>query len=95
MLLFHYEDIGLPQEVVKLGVRAGMWNMVKKLHLGVQIYNMEKANDDSPSYYAIMAHITTKLPASPSTIMYHIPQVEADENACQNQNPQAQAIESS
>ncbi|KAL6193499.1 hypothetical protein ACLB2K_034583 [Fragaria x ananassa] len=95
VLLFHYEDIGLPQEVVKMGVRAGMWNMVKKLHLGVQIYNMEKANDESPSYYAIMAHITTKLPASPSTIMYHIPQVEADENACQNQNPQAQAIESS
>ncbi|XP_004298241.1 PREDICTED: stAR-related lipid transfer protein 7, mitochondrial-like isoform X1 [Fragaria vesca subsp. vesca] len=95
VLLFHYEDIGLPKEVVKMGVRAGMWNMVKKLHLGVQIYNMEKANDESPSYYAIMAHITTKLPASPSTIMYHIPQVEADENACQNQNPEAQAIESS
>ncbi|KAM5568447.1 hypothetical protein ABKV19_016151 [Rosa sericea] len=91
VLLFHYEDIGLPREVVKMGVRAGMWNMVKKLHLGVQVYSMEKANDESPSYHAIMAHITTKLPASPSSIMYHIPEVEADENACQN--PQEQETE--
>lgn len=89
VLLFHYEDISLPREIVKLAVRAGMWSLVKKLHLGVQIYRMEKENDESPS------RITTKLPASPSTIMFHNPEAHADENVSQRQNPETQARESS
>ncbi|BFG15936.1 hypothetical protein CerSpe_022100 [Prunus speciosa] len=61
VLLFHHEDIGLPREVVKMGVRAGMWSLVKRLHLGLQIYQMAKENDGSPSNYALMANITTKI----------------------------------
>lgn len=95
VLLFHYEDIGLPREIVKLAVRTGMWSLVKKLHLGVQIYRMEKENDESPSCHAIMARITTKLPGSPSTIMFHKPEAHADENVSQRQNPETQARESS
>lgn len=95
VLLFHYEDIGLPREIVKLAVRAGMWSLVKKLHLGVQIYRMEKENDESPPDHAIMAHITTKLPASPSTITFHNPEAHADENVSQSQNPETQARDSS
>ncbi|XP_020424598.1 stAR-related lipid transfer protein 7, mitochondrial isoform X1 [Prunus persica] len=61
VLLFHHEDIGLPREVVKMGVRAGMWSLVKRLHLGLQTYQMAKENDGSPSNYALMANITTKI----------------------------------
>lgn len=61
VLLFHHEDIGLPREVVKMGVRAGMWSMVRRLHLGLQNYQMAKENDASPSNYALMANITTKI----------------------------------
>ncbi|VVA28094.1 PREDICTED: stAR-related lipid transfer [Prunus dulcis] len=61
VLLFHHEDIGLPREVVKMGVRAGMWSLVKRLHLGLQTYQMAKENDGSPSNYALMANITTRI----------------------------------
>lgn len=76
VLLFHHEDIGLPREVVKIGVRAGMWAMVKRLHTGVQMYSVARANE-STSSCAVMANVTTKV--SPSTVELPSSHVTADE----------------
>ncbi|XP_050120201.1 uncharacterized protein LOC126597449 [Malus sylvestris] len=81
VLLFHHEDIGLPREIVKIGVRAGMWAMVKRLHAGVQMYSVARANG-STSSCAVMANVTTKV--SPSTVELPSSQVTADE-ICQRE----------
>jgi len=31
VILFHYEDMGIPWEIAKLGIRQGMWGAVKKI----------------------------------------------------------------
>ena len=36
--LVHYEDMGIPKDVAKLGVRHGMWGAVKKLNSGLRAY---------------------------------------------------------
>lgn len=77
VLLFHHEDIRLPREIVKMGVRAGMWAMVKRLHAGVQMYSVARANG-SPSSFAVMANVTTRV--SPSTVELPSSQVTADDH---------------
>ncbi|GMJ08328.1 hypothetical protein like AT4G14500 [Hibiscus trionum] len=58
--LVHYEDMGIPKDVAKLGVRHGMWGTVKKLHCGMRAYQNERKTDTSLSRCAVMARITTK-----------------------------------
>ncbi|KAK8706469.1 hypothetical protein V6N13_050034 [Hibiscus sabdariffa] len=47
--LVHYEDMGIPKDVAKLGVRHGMWGAVKKLHTGMRAYQNARKTDTSLS----------------------------------------------
>ncbi|XP_038998636.1 uncharacterized protein LOC120123919 [Hibiscus syriacus] len=58
--LVHYEDMGIPKDVAKLGVRHGMWGAVKKLHSGMRAYQNAGKTDASLSRCALMARTGTK-----------------------------------
>ncbi|KAK1418837.1 hypothetical protein QVD17_27984 [Tagetes erecta] len=59
--LLHNEDMGIPRDVAKLGVRHGLWGTVKKLHGGFRAYQSARKQDPSLSRCALMATITTKI----------------------------------
>ncbi|KAG7578349.1 START domain [Arabidopsis thaliana x Arabidopsis arenosa] len=59
--LVHYEDMGIPKDVAKLGVRHGMWGAVKKLNSGLRAYQSARKPGTSLSRSAQIASITTKL----------------------------------
>ncbi|XP_057841310.1 uncharacterized protein LOC131051004 [Cryptomeria japonica] len=59
--LFHNEDMGIPREVAKIGVRQGMWGAVKKIEPGVCAYQMVRKSDAPLSRSAFMAQINTKV----------------------------------
>lgn len=59
--LIHYEDMGIPRDVAKLGVRHGMWGTVKKLHAGLRAYQVARRSEESASRCALMARITTRI----------------------------------
>ncbi|XP_007039199.2 PREDICTED: uncharacterized protein LOC18605857 [Theobroma cacao] len=61
VLLFHHEDMGIPWEIVKLGVRQGMWGTVKKIEPGLRAYQKERASVAPLSRSASMAQINTKI----------------------------------
>lgn len=61
VLLFHHEDMGIPWEIAKLGIRQGMWGAVKKIDPGLRKYQKERASVASLSRSAYMAHINTKV----------------------------------
>ncbi|KAL4191835.1 hypothetical protein AMTRI_Chr06g191030 [Amborella trichopoda] len=63
VLLFHYEDIGIPKELAKIGIGRAMWGLVRKMEAGVQAYQVAQATGASPSRYALMARINTKISA--------------------------------
>ncbi|KAK8495391.1 hypothetical protein V6N13_135831 [Hibiscus sabdariffa] len=65
--LVHYEDMGIPKDVAKLGVRHGMWGTVKKLHCGMRAYQNERKTNTCLSRCAVMARITTKTSPDEST----------------------------
>ncbi|VFQ85384.1 unnamed protein product [Cuscuta campestris] len=60
--LTHYEDMGIPKDVARLGVRHGMWGTVKKLHAGFRSYqNMRKSDDGPVSRCAKLAQVTMRM----------------------------------
>jgi len=59
--LIHHEDMGIPKDVAKLGVRHGMWGAVKKLHSGMRAYQNARKSEASLSRSASLAAITTKI----------------------------------
>ncbi|KAB5545078.1 hypothetical protein DKX38_013190 [Salix brachista] len=59
--LLHYEDMGIPKDVAKLGVRHAMWGAVKKLHSGMRAYQNARKSEALLSRSALMARITTKI----------------------------------
>lgn len=59
--LIHYEDMGIPKDVAKLGVRHGMWGTVKKIHAGFRAYQNARKSGAPLSRCALMARITTKI----------------------------------
>lgn len=63
VLLFHHEDMGIPWEIAKLGVRQGMWGAVKKIEPGLRAYQSARASGASLSPSATMAQINTKVSA--------------------------------
>ncbi|GAU29731.1 hypothetical protein TSUD_392190 [Trifolium subterraneum] len=63
VLLFHYEDMGIPWEVAKLGVRQGMWGAVKKFDPGLRTYKNERDSGAPLSRCAKNAKINTKVTA--------------------------------
>ncbi|KAI3453296.1 hypothetical protein Pfo_009959 [Paulownia fortunei] len=61
VLLFHHEDMGIPWEIAKLGVRQGMWGAVKKIDPGLRAYQKHRASGAPLSCSAFMAQINTKV----------------------------------
>ncbi|KAJ6969550.1 hypothetical protein NC653_034168 [Populus alba x Populus x berolinensis] len=61
VLLFHHEDMGIPWEIAKLGVRHGMWGIVKKIEPGLHAYQRIRASGVTLSRPAFMAQINTKI----------------------------------
>ncbi|XP_038876163.1 uncharacterized protein LOC120068456 [Benincasa hispida] len=61
VLLFHYEDMGIPWEIAKLGVRQGMWGAVKKIDPALHAYQKHRASEAPLSNCALMANINTKV----------------------------------
>lgn len=59
--LIHYEDMGIPKDVAKVGVRHGMWGAVKRLHAGVRAYQNARKSGASPSKYALSAQMSTNI----------------------------------
>lgn len=63
VLLFHHEDMGIPWEIAKLGVRQGMWGAVKKFDPGLRTYKKERDSGVPLSPCANAAKINTKVTA--------------------------------
>ena len=63
VLLFHHEDMGIPWEIAKLGVRQGMWGAVKKIDPGLRAYQKHRASGAQLSHSGLMAQINTKVSA--------------------------------
>ncbi|KAL6885468.1 hypothetical protein ACP4OV_010247 [Aristida adscensionis] len=63
VLLFHHEDMGIPWEIAKLGVRQGMWGCVKKIEPGFRAYQIARTAGEPISKCAAMANVTTKFNA--------------------------------
>lgn len=63
VLLFHHEDMGIPWEIAKLGVRQGMWGAVTKIDRGLRAYQKERGSGAPLSRCAFMAQINTKVSA--------------------------------
>ncbi|KAH0448154.1 hypothetical protein IEQ34_021954 [Dendrobium chrysotoxum] len=61
VLLFHYEDMGIPWEIAKLGVRQGMWGCVKKIEPGLRAYQAARKSGEPLSPCSMMAQINTKV----------------------------------
>ncbi|CAK9141582.1 unnamed protein product [Ilex paraguariensis] len=61
VLLFHHEDMGIPWEIAKFGVRQGMWGTVKKIEHGFRAYQKARASGAPVSRPAFMAQINTKI----------------------------------
>lgn len=61
VLLFHHEDMGIPNEIAKLGVRQGMWGAVKKIDPGLRAYQKARLSGSPLSRPAFMAQINTKV----------------------------------
>ncbi|KAL6005774.1 hypothetical protein ACLOJK_032028 [Asimina triloba] len=61
VLLFHHEDMGIPWEIAKLGVRQGMWGAVKKIEPGLRAYQIARRSKETLSRCAFMAQINTKV----------------------------------
>lgn len=61
VLLFHHEDMGIPWEIAKIGVKKGMWGTAKKIDPGLRAYQKERASGAPLSRQAFMASINTKI----------------------------------
>ncbi|KAF1861335.1 hypothetical protein Lal_00014061 [Lupinus albus] len=87
--LLHYEDMGIPKDVAKLGVRHGMWGAVKKLHSGMRAYQNARKTDGSLSRCALMASKTTKI--SFDRNLYSSEHLSSEEEKMQGINNNRQA----
>lgn len=63
VLLFHHEEMGIPWEIAKMGVRQGMWGAVKKIEPGLRAYQVTRRSGAPLSRCGIMAQINTKIGA--------------------------------
>ncbi|XP_061364051.1 uncharacterized protein LOC133307542 [Gastrolobium bilobum] len=61
VLLFHHEEMGIPWEIAKLGVRKGMWGTVQKIEPGLRAYQDARASGAPLSRCAFMAQVNTKI----------------------------------
>ncbi|KAK8560935.1 hypothetical protein V6N13_026370 [Hibiscus sabdariffa] len=63
VLLFHHENMGIPWEIAKLGVKLGMWGTVRRIDPGLREYQKERASGAPLSHCASMARINTEVTA--------------------------------
>ncbi|KZV29930.1 hypothetical protein F511_28441 [Dorcoceras hygrometricum] len=61
VVLFHHEDMGIPWEIAKFGVRQGMWGAVKNIERGFRAYQKHRASGAPLSHHALMAQVNTKI----------------------------------
>ncbi|GER32207.1 polyketide cyclase/dehydrase and lipid transportsuperfamily protein [Striga asiatica] len=61
VILFHHENMGIPREIAKFGVRQGMWGAVKNIERGFRAYQKHRASAQPLSHHAFLAGINTKL----------------------------------
>lgn len=61
VIFFHYEDMGIPWEIAKFGVRQGMWGTARKVEQGFRWYQKERASSKTISHHVIMAEMSTKI----------------------------------
>ncbi|GFP93700.1 star-related lipid transfer protein 7 mitochondrial [Phtheirospermum japonicum] len=61
VILFHHEDMGIPREIAKFGIRQGMWGAVKTIERGFRAYQKHRASGAPVSHHALLAQINTKL----------------------------------
>lgn len=59
---FHSEDMGIPRDIAKFGVRQGMWGCVRKMEPGLRKYQALRKSAEPLSHSAQMAQIITKVP---------------------------------
>ncbi|KAK4749741.1 hypothetical protein SAY87_027190 [Trapa incisa] len=78
VLLFHYEDVGLPYEIAKLGVSYGMCGAVKKVEPGLRAYQKARLLGEPISRPAYMAHINKKV--NPELVPDHKPDPDPPQN---------------
>ncbi|KAJ3679834.1 hypothetical protein LUZ60_016112 [Juncus effusus] len=64
VLLFHHEEMGIPKEIAKIGIRQGMWGCVRRIEPGLRAYQIFRSNPESSlSRSAELANIYTKFDA--------------------------------
>lgn len=80
VLLFHHEEMGIPWEIAKLGVRKGMWGTVQKIEPGLRAYQEARASGAALSHSAFMAQVNTKI--SPE----YLQSIGADDNSGENES---------
>ena len=74
VIFFHHEDMGIPWEIAKLGVRQGMWGTAKKIEQGFRWYQKERACSNKISQHVAMAQMSTKIDQN------YLTRLESDEN---------------
>nr|XP_043615043.1 uncharacterized protein LOC122587038 [Erigeron canadensis] len=71
---FHHEDMGIPWEIAKLGVRQAMWGTAKKIEQGFRWYQKERASLKTISHHIEMARMSTKIDQN------YLNHLESDDN---------------
>ncbi|XP_071709871.1 uncharacterized protein [Rutidosis leptorrhynchoides] len=61
VVFFHHEDMGIPWEIAKFGVKQGMWGTAKKVERGLRWYQKERARSTMVSHHVAMAQMSTKI----------------------------------
>lgn len=84
VLLFHHEDMGIPWEIAKFGVRQGMWGAVKKFDPALRTYKKQRESGSPLSNSARLAQINTKVSADHQRCLEscadNLPEVEKRED---------------
>lgn len=60
----HSEDMLIQRDLAKLGVRRGIWPLVKKMEPGLRKYQAHRKSSSILSFSASMAQLVTSVPAS-------------------------------
>lgn len=69
--LVHYEDMGIPKDIVKVGVRHSMWGSVKKLQSGMRAYQHARTSNTSLSKSVLLVQTATKFSTHISSLTFH------------------------
>lgn len=59
----HSEDMLIQRDLAKIGVRRGIWPLVKKMEPGLRKYQAHRGSSSTMSFSASMAQLVTSIPA--------------------------------